>query len=551
MSITSRYVVLAILDGWGIAQESPGNSISKANTQNMDKFIERFPHGTLTASGQAVGLPRREDGNTETGHLNLGAGRIIFQDLERLNMAIAEGSFFSNEYFLGAIEHARKYNSKLHIMGLIGAAGVHSNLQHLYALLQIANRENFRNVYLHLFTDGRDSPPMAAKIYIAQLNKVIKKENVGTIASVIGRYWAMDRDERWDRTQKAYLALTKGEGKKSESIDKAIDASYNKGKTDEFIEPVLITKNGKPLALVEENDSVIFFNFRIDRPRQLTKAFVFDDFTKASILHDFDPHRVMYEKRHTLVKNKSAPEPFNRGMKINNLYFCTMTEYGKPITEAGAHPAFPPKPVKLPLGEVVANAGLKQLRLTESEKERFVTYYFNGLEEDPFEGENRIIVPSPSVATYDLRPEMSTHTVTQTLLSELKKAIYSLYIVNFPNADMVGHTGNIGPAVRAIEAVDESLGRITDYTLFTGGTLIITADHGNAEEMINPSTGAIDTKHSDNPVPIIVVNKDLEGNNSLLPDGILADVAPTILSILGIKIPPEMTGQNLVEQVWK
>lgn len=550
MSNTTKYVVLVILDGWGIAQDSPGNSITKAMTPNIEKLLRKYPHGVLEASGQAVGLPRGEPGNTETGHLNLGAGRIVFQDLERINMSIAEGSFFTNPAFIGAINHAKEHNSNLHMMGLIGAGGVHSNIQHLFALIRLARKENFKNVYLHLFTDGRDSPMMAAKTYISQLKKVINQEEVGEIASVMGRYWAMDRDERWERTERAYKALTEGVGIKHSSIDKAIDESYHKGITDEFIEPVLISKNEEPIALIRENDSIIFFNYRVDRPRQISKAFVFDNFSDVSNF-DFDPHLVDYEKRHTQSENKARSEPFIRGSKLANLYFCTMTEYGKPITNAGAVPAFPPMPVSMTLGETISKNKLRQLRITESEKERFVTYYFSGQAEVPFEGEDRIIIPSPSVATYDLQPEMSADTITNTLINEIKKDEYSLIVVNFPNADMVGHTGNIGPAVRAIETLDSMISKIYDYVRYSKGTMIITADHGNAEEMINLSTGAINTEHSSNPVPYIIINEQLEDKGVLISDGILADIAPTILYILGLAIPENMTGTNLVDSIWK
>lgn len=547
ISSPSKYVVLAILDGWGIAHDSPGNAITRANTPNIDRLTQNFPHTQLTASGQAVGLPRGEDGNTETGHLNLGAGSIIYQDLERINMAIAEGSFFTNQVLIGAIEHAKENNSKLHLMGLLGAGGVHSNSEHIYAILHLCNEKDFRNVFLHIFTDGRDSPNMSSKTYISELMSVMKKENVGTIASVMGRYWAMDRDLHWDRTEKAFNALTMGVGNHSASISEAIDQSYKKGLTDEFIEPtVIVDKSEKPIALIGENDSVLFFNFRVDRPRQLSKAFVFEDFSLANQIHSFDPHSIDYEKSHVSTTRSLNVAPFQRKEKIKNLYFATMTEYEKPLTEHGAKPAFPPKPVRNPIGKVVSESGKKQLRITESEKERFVTYYFNGLREEPFEGEEKIIVPSPAVPTYDLQPEMSCPQVTESVLSSINTNKYQFIVVNFPNADMVGHTGSIGPAVKAIETVDEAVGKLAEKVLYSGGTLVVTADHGNAEEMINLSTGHIDTEHSTNPVPFIVVDKRFEGKADVLPNGILADVAPTILALLGIAIPAEMTGSNLL-----
>lgn len=551
IKVDSKFVILAILDGWGIAKKGPSNAIKMASTPNMFRFMNEYPNTTLTASGQAVGLPRNEAGNTETGHINIGAGRIIYQDLERINMAIAEGSFFKNDTLIGAINHAKENNSKLHIMGLLGAGGVHSNASHLYALLQLCNREDFRNVYIHVFSDGRDSPTMALTTYISQLKEVMKSENVGTIASVMGRYWAMDRDQRWDRTERAYKALTTGEGEKFKRAEDAINASYNKGKTDEFIEPSLITnEEGNPNALIENNDSVIFFNFRIDRPRQLTKAFVMNDFENAHTDFGFDPHRIRYEKTHVQKASQSKSNfTFERGEKLKNLYFATMTEYGHTLTEDGAKPAFPPMPVVNPLAKVISDSGAKQLHITESEKERFVTFYFNGLQENPMEGEDRIIIPSPAVPTYDLAPEMSSEMLTKTLISKMKEIEYKFAVVNFPNADMVGHTGSIGPVVRAVETVDYYLGKLADFVQYNGGTLLITADHGNAEEMINGNTGQIDTEHSGNPVPFIVINEKLFNVEVKLPEGILADVAPTTLSLLKLPQPEEMSGRNLLSEL--
>lgn len=385
------FVLLAVLDGWGIASPGPGNAISTANTINMNKFWASYPHTQLKAAGQAVGLPRGEAGNTETGHLNLGAGRIVYQDLERINMAIADGSFYQNPALLGAIEHAQKNNSKLHYMGLIGAGGVHSNITHLYALIQLAKQKNFNNVFIHLFTDGRDSSPTSALTYIKELERVMAKEGVGKIASIMGRYWAMDRDHRWDRTEKAYRALTKGEGQLVKTPEEAIEMSYAKGVTDEFIEPFILSDlAGKPTALIGNNDAVIFFNFRIDRPRQLSRAFIFKDFTKANFDFGFDPYLVKYEMRHEALDGRRIVkgEPFARGEALTNLYFVTMTQYDKSLVEAGARVAFPPEIVEIPLGRVVSEAGRRQLRMAESEKERFVTFYFNGQQDVVFPGEN-------------------------------------------------------------------------------------------------------------------------------------------------------------------
>jgi len=542
-----QFVCLLILDGWGIAPSSPGNAITQAKTPNMNRFWLSFPHTQLQASGEAVGLPRGEAGNTETGHLNLGAGRIVYQDLAKINMAIADGSFFTNKVLQEAIEQASKNNTNLHYMGLIGAGGVHSNQDHLYALIQLAASRNFKNLYLHLFTDGRDSPPTSANTYISQVRDIVKKEGIGQIASIMGRYWAMDRDLRWERTAKAYFALTKGEGHLVKTPEEAVEMSYSQGKTDEFIEPALMTDNkGAPLSLIKEGDSVVFFNFRIDRPRQLSRAFVFEEFSKEGLkVEEYDPYLVDYAKKHT-VQELPQQKPFERGPRIKNLFFVTMTEYSKPLVDNGARAAFPPDVIPMPLGRVLAEAGKKQLRITESEKERFVGFYFNGGQQ-AFPDEERFIVPSPKVATYDLKPEMSAKQITEAVLNYFQTRLdYSFILINFPNADMVGHTGNLKPAIVACEVVDECLGKIASYILAAGGTMIITADHGNAEEMINLKTGGIDTEHSTNPVPFIAISNKFLGRAQSLPTGILADVAPTVISLLGLTIPTSMTGRDLL-----
>jgi 2,3-bisphosphoglycerate-independent phosphoglycerate mutase len=544
----SKFVCLVVLDGWGIAPPGPGNAIDLASTVNMDRFWASFPHTQLAASGEAVGLPRGEAGNTETGHLNLGAGRIVYQDLARINMSIADGTFFKNPTLLAAIEHAKKNSSNLHYLGLIGAGGVHSNLEHLYALIRLASTLQFKNLFLHLITDGRDSPPTASKSYLNQVREVFTREGVGQIASIMGRYWAMDRDLRWDRTEKAYRALTLGQGHLVKTPEEGIDMSYSQGKTDEFIEPSIISlPNGSPVSLIKENDAVIFFNFRIDRPRQLSRAFVFPDFSQANVDFGYDPYLVKYEKKH-LVEKHGIQKPFERGPMIKNLFFVTMTEYGKSLVEHGAKVAFPPEKVDMPLGRVIAEAQKKQLRMSESEKERFITFYFNGQQEVAFDGEDRQIIPSPKVATYDLKPEMSARELTEALLEKLRRDNheYSFILVNFANPDMVGHTGSIGPAVKACEVVDECVGKIANMILAYEGTLLVTADHGNAEEMINPHTGAIDTEHSESPVPFIAISRALLGKPQNLPAGILADIAPTVLGLLGIEQPTSMTGRNLL-----
>jgi 2,3-bisphosphoglycerate-independent phosphoglycerate mutase len=546
-----KFVILTVLDGWGVAHAGPGNAISQAATPNMSRFMVEYPHTQLGASGESVGLPHGEVGNTETGHLNLGAGRIVYQDLQKINLSIADGSFFDNSVLISAIDHAKTNGSNLHFMGLVGAGGVHSNVEHLYALIDMAKRHGFTKVFLHLFTDGRDSPPTAAKTYVQQLREVITREGVGQIATIMGRYWAMDRDMRWDRTAKAYLALTKGDGHLVKTPEEAIDLSYAEGKTDEFIEPSICTDaSGNPIALIKDNDSVVFFNFRIDRPRQLSRAFIFEDFSKGNAPSGFDPYAVKYQKTHIPQVPQGAMEPFTRGPRLKNLCFVTMTEYGKPIVDAGALVAFPPEVVKIPIGRVISEAGYKQLRASESEKERFVTFYFNGQQEIAFEGEDRLIIPSPKIATYDLMPEMSARNLTESVLQKLKDfPDYKFILINFANADMVGHTGNIGATANACSVIDECLKKLEDWVLTYNGVMMITSDHGNAEEMINNASGEIETEHSANPVPFIAVSKEFAGRAETLISGILADVAPTILKVLGIEVPGSMTGRNLLDSL--
>lgn len=538
------FVVLIVMDGWGIAPAGPGNAISQAYTPNFDKFWSAYPHTQLAASGEAVGLPKGEVGSTETGHLNLGAGSIVYQDLPRINMAIQDGSFFQNQAFLSAVNHARQNGGTLHIMGLLGSGEVHASVQHLYTLLQFCKKQKFDKVSIHIFTDGRDSPPREGLSYIEQLQKFIQKNGVGQVVSVMGRYWAMDRDQRWDRTAVAYFALTQGRGQLVSSIKEAIKQSYENGITDEFIRPIILAERGKPVSLIEEGDAVIFYNFRIDRPRQLTRAFVLENFDKeAQANWGFDPYTEKYYKKH-VVKMKKA-EVFNRGPKIKNLFFVTMTEYDKSLNPY-LTVAFPPQIVKLPLGEVLSNRHFRQLRLAESEKERFVTFYFNGQRELPFPGESKIIIPSPKVPTYDKKPEMSARDITATFLKIFSTANdFRFVLINFANPDMVGHTGVISAAKKACEVVDECIGKIVVKANSLDGIIFITADHGNAEEMLDPH-GKPDTEHNANKVPFIAIGKTFMNFNQTPEAGILADVAPTILKYLGLEIPSEMTGRPLV-----
>ncbi len=545
-----RPIVLLILDGWGIAPPGPGNAISLANLKVFPKYWSSYPHTQLDASGLAVGLPDGEDGNTETGHINIGAGRIVYQDLPRINMSIADGSFAKNEAFLGAARYVAKHRSHLHIMGLISDGMVHASREHLYALLELFKSQNCcKDVYLHLFTDGRDSPPKSALRFVSEVEAKCQKLGVGSIATVAGRYYAMDRDGRWERTEKAYDSLTTEIGLIADGAQQAIEQSYASGRTDEFIEPTIIRDaNGSITPRIRNNDAVIFYNFRIDRPRQLTKAFVLSDFETHTPSITFDPYTIKYHHKHILESTEdSRNHPFQRKVKLENLFFVSMTEYerGLPVVVA-----FPPQKVHNPLGSVFSEKGLRQLRMSETEKERFVTYYFNGMREVPYPAEDHLIIPSPKVATYDLKPEMSAYELTDKLIDRVSIGVYSFIVVNFANPDMVGHTGNIPAAVKAVEVVDECLGKIIATVLSLDGSCVITADHGNVEEMLG-SAGEVDTEHSTFPVPFIVIDHVFDNYPQVLPKGKLADVGPTILSLRDIPVPADMTGRNLLADAIK
>jgi 2,3-bisphosphoglycerate-independent phosphoglycerate mutase len=533
---------IIILDGFGIGPKYAGNAVNLANMKFYNYLLQNYPNSALEASGEAVGLPKEEDGNSEVGHLNLGAGRIVYQDLPKINMSIADGSFFNNQAFLEAIFHAQKNNSALHLFGLIGSGGVHSNIEHLFALLHLSRKNNLKKVYLHLFTDGRDSPPSAALTYIKQIDKEISSNQTGEIASLIGRYYAMDRDKRWDRTMLAYNLITKGEGKVFKTAEEAIKNAYTLNQTDEFIQPSVISKDGDiQKSRVKDNDAVIFFNFRIDRPRQLTKMFVLDTFTEESVQKtDYDPYTEKYYKKMMIKDVNRTPVP-ERKNKVNNLFFTTMTQYDKNLNCAVA---FPSEQIKNSLGEVFSKLKLKQLRISESEKEKMVTYFFSGLRDNLFLLEERIVVPSQQVPTYDQKPEMSAEGITDAFITKIKENSFSLFVVNFANPDMLGHTGNIEKTIEALQVVDKSLEAIYHELVETqGGTMIITADHGNCEEMIDQE-GNIDTKHSTFPVPFVFINNVLK--KAKARNGVLGDVAPTLLEFLQIQKPEEMTGQNLL-----
>jgi len=536
----SSPVVLAILDGWGLAPDGPGNPLSQANLPNYTAILNSYPNTRLVAHGDSVGLPKKEPGNTETGHLNIGAGRIVYQDLPRINMSIADGTFFTNDAFLSAINHAKEFNSKLHIIALVSSGSVHSDLAHVLALFRLCHEQNFSKVFLHAITDGRDSPPSSSITYLSQIERYMQREQVGQIASIMGRYYAMDRDLRWDRTEKAYFCLTRGIGASAPSVDQAIATAYSAGLTDEFIPPTIISPGPLPTAIVQDSDSVIFANFRIDRPRQLTKAFVISDFETSANTQDFDPYWIKYHNSH-LPSSESASEPFDRKGLLANLFFVTMTEYERNLPVVVA---FPPQRISEGLGETLSRANLTQLRLAESEKERFVTFYFNGQIESPFPGEDRQIVPSPKVATYDLAPQMSAKQVTQIAVDNLANSKYSFMVINYANPDMVGHTGNIPAAITACETIDECLGQLVKAVLAANGVLVITADHGNVEQMLLPEGGS-DTEHNSNDVPFIVVANNLNPNTKI-ESGILADIAPTILNFLAVPKPKSMTGRILI-----
>ncbi len=521
-----RPVVLIILDGWGVAPKGPGNAVTLAKTPVLDKLCRQYPVSTLQASGAEVGLSFGEMGNSEVGHLNIGAGRVYYQTLPRIDNEMATGKFRKNPVFLQAIEHVKKHNSKLHLMGLIGGV-VHSNEKHLFELLATAKENGLKNkVFIHPFLDGRDSIFDSGKYFTSKLQDEIKKIKLGKIASLSGRYYAMDRDNQWDRTEKVYKMLVEGVAERQSNDPlKAIEESYAEKNYDEEFLPTVITEKNAPLATISDDDAVIFFNFRADRARQLTKAFVLPSFDKF-------PRK-----------------------KLNNLFFVTMTEYEK---ELPVEVVYEPIVLHNVLAEVVSKAGLKQLHIAETQKYAHITFFLNGLIEEPFPGEDRLIIPSPRVSSFEEKPEMSAKEITKKVLNAIDEGKHDFIAINFANGDMVGHTGNLEATVEAVELLDKCVGEIVEKTLLKNGALVITADHGNAEEIFNLQTGGMDKEHSTNPVPVYIVSSDLsgqagpagdppEGDLSLLsPVGILADVAPTILNLLGIPQPKEMNGRSLV-----
>ena len=508
-------VVLVVLDGWGISSERDHNAIALGRTPTYTELLERFPHASLVTSGEAVGLPAGQMGNSEVGHMNLGAGRVVYQDLSRIDKSIRDGEFFANPALVAAVSRCADDRHALHLVGLVSQGGVHSHLRHLVALVELARRRNVARLFIHALTDGRDTAPTAAADDIAAVERTLADAGAGRVATVIGRYHAMDRDRRWDRTRRAYAAMTQGIGATARDAATLVAEAHAAGTTDEFIEPGVVTDAaGRPIGSLRDGDSVIFFNFRADRARQLTRALAFDD-------DGFD----------------GFERPCRPVLSVT-----TMTEYdatyGLPI-------AFDPPSFSGNVAEVLAAAGRTNLRLAETEKYAHVTYFFNSGEERAYAGEDRILVPSPKIPTYDLQPEMSAAGIADTLVEDVEHGRHDVIVCNFANADMVGHTGNLEAAARAVSTLDGCLSRIVGAVTGTGGTIIVTADHGNAEKMWDAERKGPHTAHTSNPVPLLIVNKELSPARHVLRDGSLRDVAPTLLGIAGIDVPPEMTGRDL------
>ncbi|HEX9060524.1 MAG TPA: 2,3-bisphosphoglycerate-independent phosphoglycerate mutase [Clostridia bacterium] len=507
----NKLVALIILDGYGINPRGEGNAIAAANKPNLDRLTKNNPTTRIFTSGMDVGLPEGQMGNSEVGHTNIGAGRIVYQELTRITKSISDGDFFQKKEFLDAIENCKKNNTKLHLFGLLSDGGVHSHNTHLYALIELAKRQGLKDVYVHCFFDGRDVPPDSSKAYTEELVAKLKEIGVGKIASIMGRYYSMDRDKRWDRVQKAYDAMVNAKGVMSEDAVKAVEESYENKVFDEFVLPTVITEGGKPVAKIEENDSVIFFNFRPDRAREIARTIV-------------DPEFDGFERKYFPV------------------HFVCMTQYDSTMPNVSV--AFKPEGLTNTFGEYISKNGLKQLRIAETEKYAHVTFFFNGGVEAVYEGEDRALIPSPKVATYDLKPEMSAYEVADEAVKRIESKKYNVIILNFANPDMVGHTGIFEAAKTAVETVDKCVGKVVAAIEAQGGVALITADHGNSEQMLDYEAGGPFTAHTTNPVPLIGV-----GLGSVkLKEGRLADLAPTMLDILGLDKPKEMTGESLIQK---
>jgi 2,3-bisphosphoglycerate-independent phosphoglycerate mutase len=501
-------VVLMILDGWGISEHKEGNAIAQSNTENMDRLLAQYGHSQLFCSGEYVGLPEGQQGNSEVGHLNLGAGRVVYQELTRINKAVREHTLQDNPAFQNVMAHCMEQNKALHLMGLVSPGGVHSHSSHLYGLLEMAAAKGLKEVYVHCFLDGRDVGPSTGLGFVEELEDKLQQIGVGRIATVSGRYYAMDRDNRWERVEKAYRAMTAGTGETAASAVEAVQQSYDKGETDEFVLPTVVQADGKPVAVIQAGDGVIFFNFRGDRAREISKAFVnreFDGFSREYL----------------------------------GVQYVAMTQYEEGLDMTVA---FPPQDLQNTLGQVLADNQVKQFRVAETEKYAHVTFFFNGGVEEPNPLEDRLLVPSPKVATYDLQPEMSAIEVKDKLIEAIKGGEYPFILVNFANTDMVGHTGIPEAAQKAVETVDKCVGEVADAVKNAGGVLLITADHGNAEQMVDPVKGTPHTAHTANPVPFVVMSAE----PYTVKDGSLQDVAPTVLKLLGIDKPADMTGESLI-----
>ena len=511
--MSKKPAVLMILDGFGLNENGEHNAVAEAKKPNIDKLMAEYPWVKGNASGMAVGLPEGQMGNSEVGHLNMGAGRIVYQELTRITKEIQDGTFFENPALMSAVENCKANDSALHMFGLLSDGGVHSHNTHLYGLLELAKRNNLSKVYVHAFLDGRDTPPASGKDFVADLEAEMAKIGVGEVASVCGRYYAMDRDNNYDRVQLAYNALTKGEGLQAASAVAAVAESYDRGETDEFVKPTVVMKNGAPVATIKDGDSVIFYNFRPDRAREITRSFCDDDF-----------------------------KGFDRGERLNIKYVC-FSDYDPTIPNKEV--AFHKIAVTNTFGEWLAAKGMKQARIAETEKYAHVTFFFNGGVEEPNEGEDRILVNSPKdVATYDLKPQMSAYEVCDQLVNAIKSGKYDVIIINFANPDMVGHTGVEEATIKAIEAVDECVGKAVEALKEVDGVMFICADHGNAEQLVDYETGAPFTAHTTNPVPFILVNAD--PSYKLREGGCLADIVPTIIELMGMEQPVEMTGKSLL-----
>ncbi len=506
-------VALIIMDGFGLRDTVHGNAVAQANKPNYDRYMATYPHTTLTACGEAVGLPEGQMGNSEVGHLNIGAGRIVYQDLTRIDKSIREGEFYDNETLLSAIQHAKKNGKKLHLYGLLSNGGVHSHIAHLFALLDLAKRQDFHDVYIHAFLDGRDVAPDSGRSFVEALQAKIAEVGVGKIASLHGRYYAMDRDKRWDRVEKSYRAMVYGDGPQFVDPLQAVVQSYENNVYDEFVVPtVIVGEDNQPVALVESEDAVVFFNFRPDRAIQLSQVFTNDEFPG-----------------------------FDRGPKCpKNLYFVCLTLFSETV---GGLVAYKPKNLDNTLGEVLVQQGKKQLRIAETEKYPHVTFFFSGGRDVELPGETRILINSPKVATYDLQPEMSAYEVAEAAVKEIEADKHDAIILNFANPDMVGHSGMLEPTIKAVEVTDECMGKVVEAVLAKGGVVIITADHGNADLVLDDNERPF-TAHTTNPVPLIVTSKDVQ----LREGGILADIAPTILDLMQLPQPAEMTGASLISK---